>query len=136
ARVSAPRRQTTTGEGDPGERRDGPYGGDEVTLDERPRIEPDVLRHPDAREIRLHSAIDTRHHPAAAGDDEGVRALADDGDGSLRRYHDPQRVWIRAIEADGGHRGQRSDVDLGRFEIEPEEALPRAVAQSPFDLPL
>ena len=80
--------------------------------------------------------IDSRHHPAAPGDDEGVRALANDGDGSLRRDHDPQRVWIRSIEADGGDRRQRSDVDLGRVEIEPEEALPRAVAQSPFDLPL
>ena len=134
--VGRPHGDDATREVNACERRDGPHGGDEVTLDERPRIEPHVLRHPDAREIRLHRAIDSRHHPAAPGDDEGVRALADDGDGSLRRDHDPQRVWVRAIEADGGDRRQRSDVDPGRVEIEPEEARPRAVAQSPFDLTL
>ena len=46
-------------------------------------------------------------------DDEGVRALADDGDGALGHDHDAQRVWIRAIEADGRDRRQRRDVDLG-----------------------
>src|SRR6187402_1397857 len=107
----------------------------DVAVDDRARLEGDVLRDPHAGETRLRVAVDPRDYAAAGGEHVRVGALPGDRDGLLGLDRHAEGVREGAVERDARDGRETEHVRARRVEVDADEAVTLSIAEGALDLP-